>query len=135
MSLPLNIDPQQILLHLLNFVVLFGVLYFLLYSPVKKFMDKRIEYYKELDEKSRSDSEAAMRSKEEYDKKLAGIDTEIEKKKQQARRDINAQKEKNIAAAKAEAQRIIGEANKRAESERKKIIEDAEAELGRGNEE
>ena len=41
MSLPLNIDFQQILLHMLNIVLLFGGLYLLLYKPVKKFMDER----------------------------------------------------------------------------------------------
>ena len=41
MNIPLNINFQQILLHLLNFVILAGGLYFLLYGPVKKFMDGR----------------------------------------------------------------------------------------------
>ena len=42
--MPLNIDWQQILLHALNFVILVGGLYFLLFNPVKKFMAKREEY-------------------------------------------------------------------------------------------
>lgn len=50
--MPLNIDWQQILLHLFNFVVLTGVLYFLLYKPVKSFMDKRTEEYRLADEKA-----------------------------------------------------------------------------------
>ena len=41
MNLPLNIDFQQILLHLLNFVILAGGLYLLLYKPVNKFIKKR----------------------------------------------------------------------------------------------
>ena len=45
----LGIDIQQILLHLLNFVILFTGLYVLLYGPVKKFMDSRIEEYKKQD--------------------------------------------------------------------------------------
>lgn len=40
MNVPLNIDWQQILLHLLNFMILFGILYFFLYKPVKDFMEK-----------------------------------------------------------------------------------------------
>ena len=47
MNIPLNIDWQQILLHLMNFVILAGGLYFLLYKPVKAFMDKRAAYYQE----------------------------------------------------------------------------------------
>ena len=42
--MPLNIDFQQIFLHLFNFVVLFAILYFLLYKPVKNFMDQRVAY-------------------------------------------------------------------------------------------
>ena len=49
MNIPLNIDWQQILLHLLNFVILAGGLYLLLYKPVKAFMDKRTAYYRDQD--------------------------------------------------------------------------------------
>ena len=41
MNVPLNIDWQQILLHLMNFAILAGGLYLLLYKPVKQFMAKR----------------------------------------------------------------------------------------------
>ena len=49
MNIPLNIDWQQILLHLLNFVILAGGLYLLLYQPVKAFMEKRQSFYREQD--------------------------------------------------------------------------------------
>lgn len=39
MNIPLNIDWQQILLHLFNFSILVGGLYLLLFKPVKNFMD------------------------------------------------------------------------------------------------
>ena len=39
--MPLNIDLQQICLHLFNFTLLLAILYFLLYQPVKDFMAKR----------------------------------------------------------------------------------------------
>ena len=39
MNIPLNIDWQQILLHLLNFAILAGGLYLLLFKPVKAFME------------------------------------------------------------------------------------------------
>ena len=49
MPWPLNIDPQQILLHWMNLAILVGGLYFLLYQPVKAFLAKREEYYRDLD--------------------------------------------------------------------------------------
>ena len=48
MSIPLNIDWQQILLHLFNFAILAGGLYLLLYRPVKQFMERRQTHYEEL---------------------------------------------------------------------------------------
>ena len=42
-GVPLNVDWQQILLHLLNFTILFGALYILLYKPVKDFMKGRAD--------------------------------------------------------------------------------------------
>ena len=62
-NLPLNIDIQQILLHLLNFVILFGLMYFILYKPVRKFMDQRAEYYKKMDEEAKMANEEAKTKK------------------------------------------------------------------------
>lgn len=45
--MPLNIDWQQILLHWMNLAILTGGLYFLLYKPVKQFMEKREAHYRE----------------------------------------------------------------------------------------
>lgn len=50
--MPLNIDWRQILLHLLNFAILAGGLYFLLYRPVKDFMAKRERHYRDIDERA-----------------------------------------------------------------------------------
>ena len=53
MNIPLNIDWQQILLHLLNFVILAGgAVSQALYKPVKTFMEKRQQYYQEQDAKA-----------------------------------------------------------------------------------
>ena len=49
MNIPLNIDWQQILLHLFNFSILVGGLYLLLFKPVKNFMDKRAKHYQDME--------------------------------------------------------------------------------------
>ena len=82
--MPLNIDIQQILLHMLNFAILFAALYFLLYKPVKKFMDNRDKYYDELDEKYKSSLSEAEKAKEEYQKELDSLKEESEQIKDQA---------------------------------------------------
>ena len=59
MQIPLNIDWQQILLHLFNFTILAGGLYLLLYRPVKNFIKKREEHYQSLDQAAQKDREEA----------------------------------------------------------------------------
>ena len=56
MGIPLNVDWQQILLHLFNFIILFGGLWLLLYKPVKNFMAKREAYYKDMDKALKTSS-------------------------------------------------------------------------------
>lgn len=61
MGIPLNVDWQQILLHLFNFIILFGGLWLLLYKPVKDFMAKR-EAYSRLPPRSSQPLKTSSRS-------------------------------------------------------------------------
>lgn len=129
MNVPLNIDWQQILLHLLNFVVLFAILYFLLYEPVKKFMDKRCEYYKNIDDEAKKNLKQSENIKQEYAEKLYSVDKEIEEKRQAAYKALSEETEKRMLQSKKEAEAIISEAHKKAENERKKVLESAQNEI------
>ena len=59
MSIPLNIDWQQILLHLFNFAILAGGLYLLLYRPVKQFMEQREAAYQKSHDAAQAAEERA----------------------------------------------------------------------------
>ena len=129
MNVPLNIDWQQILLHLLNFVVLFAILYFLLYDPVKKFMDKRCEHYKSMDDEAKLNLQKAEELKNEYLEKLHSADREIEEKKQEANKALSEKNAQSLLSAKKEADKIVSDAYEKAEGERKKILERAQNEI------
>ena len=129
MRVPLNIDLQQILLHLMNFVILFAILYFFLYGPVKKFMDNRREYYKQLDEEAKANFSNSEKVKKEYIEKMREVDVEIEQKKQRAHQFISEETAKSRVMAKQEAETILSDAYKIAESERNKILEKAQSEV------
>ena len=64
MNIPLNIDWQQIILHLLNFAILAGGLYFLLYHPVRKFMDQREEHYRQMENEAQQRLDQAKKTEE-----------------------------------------------------------------------
>ena len=129
MNIPLNIDWQQILLHLFNFVILFAILYFILYSPVKKFMDKRVQYYKDLDNEANQKMKDSAEREKKYADKLSAVDCEIAEKKKEANVIISKKIEESEKQAKEKADEIISAARMQAQNERKKIIEDAQREI------
>ena len=120
--MPLNIDIQQILLHLFNFVILGGGLYLLLYKPVKDFMDKRTTYYEKMDADADKKMAQATDLESAYNNKLAEADSEIAQKKEAASRET-------LQNAQAQAQKILTDAKANAEAERAKIVSSAQQEI------
>lgn len=90
MNIPLNIDWQQILLHLLNFVILAGGLYLLLYKPVKTFMEKRQQYYQEQDAKAAKTLADAEKTAAEVRQQLKNADADAAAKLAAAQKSADA---------------------------------------------
>ena len=127
--MPLNIDWQQILLHMLNFVILAGGLYFILYKPVKSFMAKREQHYKEMNDAAEANrAEAAALRKATQEKYDAAVD-EIVHMRTKASDEIEAEKQRLLGEARAEARRILETAGKTAEMRSKKALADSNDEL------
>lgn len=129
MNIPLNIDWQQILLHLFNFVILFGGLYFLLYKPVKKFMAKRAEHYKEIDDKTNNALADAEKLKADYTLKLEEADETIRNRRLESQREAKEAADAKIDEAKAQAEKIISNAKADAQRCKDKIIEQSQEEI------
>ena len=127
--MPLNIDPQQILLHLFNLVLLFGILYILLYKPVRDFMEKREQEYKERDEMTKGALLGAQKLKAEYEDKLE----QAEKENAEARANISAaaeaDREKIISDAHEHAAKIVSDARDKAQKEHDRLIARAQSEI------
>ena len=127
--MPLNIDWQQILLHMLNFVILAGGLYFILYKPVKSFMAKREQHYKEINDAAEAHrAEAAALRKATQEKYDAAVD-EVIRMRTKASDEIEAEKQRLLGEARAEARRILETAGKTAEMRSKKALADSNDEL------
>lgn len=130
-GLPLNIDIQQILLHWLNFVILAGGLYILLYKPVKDFMDKRTEYYKELELSAKNKEDELSKQEALYRSKLDGAEAEIKELKSKAMAEAAEASDKKIKEAMDEADKIRKAARANAEHESEQIIKDANEEVAK----
>ncbi len=129
MSLPLNIDFQQILLHLINFTILFVIMYLLLYKPVKKFMTERSQHYQEMDDQANDNLKKSEEARAEYEEKLTGVEDELNLRREQAYRQADEMGDKIIAKAKDEAAAIIEKAKAEAQSEKEKIINSTSDEI------
>ena len=127
-NIPLNIDWQQILLHLFNFSILVGGLYLLLFKPVKNFMDKRTKHYQDMEsaaverEKATAEMEAAMQQRQ------AALDAELDEKRAAAAREAEAYAHQQRTAAYEQADKIVAAARENAENDRKKIVDEANRE-------
>ena len=124
-GVPLNIDWQQILLHLFNFTILFGALYILLYKPVRDFMAKRTAYYADMDTRAEDALKAAEESRESYDEKVRNFDEEVRTERSRLNKEIAESRDRQMAAAKADAEKIVSDARTEAEREKEEIIASA----------
>ena len=127
--MPVNSDLQQILLHLMNLAILTGVLYFLLYKPVKEFMVKREEHYRSLDEEAAAKLAEAERIKAVCQAKLDGADEEIHQARAKAQQAIQQSTEDQLAQAKEQARQIVAHAQAEAEHSRDRVLRDSRREL------
>ena len=127
--MPLNIDWQQILLHLLNFVILAGGLYFLLYKPVKTFMAKREAHYAEREAEVRKLEDEASAIKAQMEEARVRTDEELQRERERAHDEMEAEKQRQLEEARAQARGIIATASQTAEMRAKKTVEDAREEI------
>ncbi len=128
-GLPLNIDIQQIMLHLFNFTILFGALYILLYKPVRNFMDGREQYYADMDTRAGEALAAAEESRQTYEQKVHDFDEEARAERAEMRKAVSAERDRQLAAAKADAERIVSDARTEANREKEEIISSAQKEI------
>ena len=128
-GIPLNIDWQQILLHLFNFTILFGALYILLYKPVRDFMAKRTDYYADMNSRTEDALREAESSRDAYDEKVRSFDEEVRTEKAKMNKEISEHRESQLAQAKTDAEKIINHAKAEADREKEEIIASAQKEI------
>ena len=108
-------NPVSIMLHILNAAILFAAVYFLMFKPVRKFMDARRQgIMKEIEEAGalRAQADAAANAiQSKRDEALAELAAQMARDREQARE----RSEGMIEAAQREARRIIESARKEAD--------------------
>lgn len=129
MNIPLNIDWQQILLHWMNLAILTGGLYFLLYKPVKDFMDKRAAHYQELEAQAADRLAQAERLESQAKAKLEAADDEIHDERMRAQQAASDAAQEQLAQAEEQARRIIAKAHAEAEQSKERALRESQREM------
>ncbi len=89
-----------------NFIILFGGLTYLLYKPIRSFLEKRaqdIQSSLKEAEDSRKDAEQKLK---EIETRLAGLEKEIEKVMKEAENEGRREKEETLQMAQRETEKI-----------------------------
>lgn len=127
--MPLNINWQQILLHLFNFFLLLAILTHFVYEPVLNFIKKRQDHFKELEDDYKNKNDQAQKLIDENNRIYENTDEEIRKYKAEKLEEINKLAQEKIDAANDQAQKIIEQAKSRADMEYNKILENANKDI------
>lgn len=110
-------------------LVLFTLLSYLLFNPMRDFLKKRQEFVESNLNDALKDKEEAAKLKEEYDNRLANVEKEADEILSVSRKKALKRENQIVDEAKEEAARIIGRANKEAELEKSKVKDEVKKEM------
>lgn len=115
----------------INIFLLFILLSYILFNPVRNMLKKRQNMITETREETAAANEEAKALKEEYEAKLKDADKAAEVILAEARKKALKNEEKIISEAKEEAAAILAQARKEAELEKQKASDDVKKEIVR----
>ncbi len=125
----MNIDWQLILLHWMNLAILTGGLYFLLFKPVKQFMEKREAHYRELERQAADKLAQAEQLRADCRAKLDQADEEVHQERLKAQQDAALAAQEHLDQAEEQAKRIIAKAKAEAEQSKERAIRESQKEM------
>ncbi len=113
----------------LSMLVLFTLLSYILFNPVRDMLEKRRQRVADEQETAKREKQEAVAYKEEYEQKLKEIKKEAEEILSEARKKAMKNEAKIVAEAKEEAARIMERASAEIELEKKHALDDMKQEM------
>lgn len=127
-----NLDPQLIhdtILLAINVFVLFFLLSYILFKPVRKILEERKAKIKSDNEEAEMSKSEALKLKDEYEFKLKNADKQADEILAATRKKASNNEEQIIREAKTEAKKITDNARREAELEKEKVRDDVKSEI------
>ncbi|KKS45176.1 MAG: ATP synthase subunit b [Parcubacteria group bacterium GW2011_GWA2_42_18] len=124
-----HIDVKLLIAQLVNFAVVFGVLYWFALRPLAKLMRERSEKIEKGLNDAKENAKKLEEAKEEYKKIVSQARVEAERTLQMARKDAETARATGAVQAKEEIERLFSQGKKQLESEKNNMIEEARKEV------
>lgn len=127
-----SLDAQflfDVVVMALSMLVLFTLLSYLLFNPVRDMLEKRKQRVADEQETAKREKQEAISYKEGYEQRLKQVDKEAEAILSDARKRGKQNEAKIVAEAKEEAARIIAHANAEIELEKKRALDEMKQEM------
>ena len=130
----LNFDVWSIIWSIANILILYILLRIFLFKPVNRIMDERTKNIQNDIDTAKKSREEAEAIKQQYTDELSNARKEAQDIIMKAHDDAEAEKSAIIERSKTEADKIIADAviadaGKAAETERKRVIEQAQSQI------
>lgn len=113
----------------LNVFLLFILLSYILYNPVRNMLKKRQDKITSDREAAEADKKSAYELKAEYEERLSQVEKEADSILSEAKKVALHNEQKIVDEAKQEAARIIARANTEAELEKKKCADEVKQQI------
>jgi len=124
-----HIDWKIIIAQVINFGIVFFVLYFLALKPLKKLMAERTERIEKGLEDAKTNDILLNQTKEEYNSVLNKARSEAHEIFQEGKKEAENKKSEMLENAKIEVTKMIESGKRTLESEKNKMVEEAKGEI------
>lgn len=125
----LDINPADIVIHILNIIVLFIVLKLLVYKPVRKFMRARAEGIDSDIASAKELEKQAQSAKKQYEQQLADAKDQAAEMTNDIVHKAQDEAQQIVAEAKEQADRILDHARVQADAEKAQAMSDMRGEI------
>ncbi len=125
----LGISLPTLIAQIVNFVILFAILYLVAYKPVMRMLDERSRRVKESVEQTESIKEQATRAEEEAQKRIEAASKEGQELVARAVRAGEEARRQAQQVARQEAEALIAKARPEIQRERDEAIDELRKEL------
>ncbi len=124
-----HIDWKLMVAQLVNFAIVFVVLYIFALRPLGKLMRERSERIDKGIKDADVNAQLVAEAKKVYDAELARGRQEAHTLVQNMHKEVDVKRQEMVAQAQVESERILSEGKKRLEDEKNRTLRDAEKEI------